>query len=303
MGFLWKYDNGYALAERLIEIIIAIYFFKIFLSAFRCITRDRNNILDKMDKFIFMTAFSQIIVLLLYFLLFRCVFLLATLRTLRLAQESFVCMVFTYFLYEEDKHEDIFKKIKLFFIVVLVLWFFSAILQKADYDYTCVSIFWILFSGLTLIVSALSIYFGLSTLRIIQNHEINEKMESLQQQIAHDEMDNRKRQLFVLMNMGFITSAVQFLWDNISHNCAGDKPENCKYYYEAWNFFTLVLFLIIKSLTYFLANLSIYYVFYCRNKKYFNTAQESNERSLSVFYDFRSELLDDLEGDTTTNKN
>ncbi len=58
---------------------------------------------------------------------------------------------------------------------------------------------------------------------------------------------------------------------------------------------SLLLFLAIKFLSFYLEPWSRYYVYYWRNRKMIKTINETTDRNVALFFDHRSELLEDID--------
>jgi len=68
----------------------------------------------------------------------------------------------------------------------------------------------------------------------------------------------------------FVPAFIQFLWDYIAHTHAASLIE-CNDYFYATGFLTLALFLICKFICFFLTPMSVFFVFYWKNRNYINT--------------------------------
>lgn len=295
MVWIFTEPSTIVISERVLMGLASALIFFLFYLANKKISQEKKLTLDKMDKIIFYLACVQISLLFFYFSLYTSTFLLASFRTARIIQEIFLCMLLSYILFEEHVQEIIFKIVTFAVVFVCAFWFAIAILFNSQIDYNCKKPYWIVFSTLTLFVSLFTVFFGIQALRIIKklifstqeqiNQGINAETRDKAKGKNLDELKNKRLQLCVLFACSIVSSSLQFVWDFVAFHDAQHAKE-CSKYYVSHNFITLVLFLTLKFITFFMPALSIYYTFYWRNKKNSEHVEE-NERSLSVFYDYR----------------
>jgi len=269
------------------------------LLANRQISKDKKLTIDKMDKIIFFLAFIQIGILVLYFLFYTYTFFLASIRACRLIQEVLLCMLLSYIIYEERIQEIIFKIVSFSVVSILGYWFTIAIIQNSQLDYNCKKMYWLVFSSLTFFISILTIYFGIKALKIIQNFINNNNSEETKAEkgvSSLEELKNRKIQIYVIILCSFVSSVTQLLWDMLAHHYAINS-KNCTVYYSSYSFGTCVLYIFFKFITLFLSALSIYYTFYWRNRKNLEAGGDETDRSLSVFYDYRNDNVEETLND------
>ena len=310
----WYIDfSSIASLERIIEGLISLYTALLMLNAFKTILRDRNRILNDLDKLVFIIALCNSVVLTVYFFLGISAYVLLIIRALRLAQDVIVCVIFLIMLYKEKMG---FLKnmggVGCFF--VFVLWICGVIFIDDSTDYDCANYIWIVFSGINLILSTLNIYSGYNSYtlmkikyfnqqhaRLSETNEMTPKNQFQEEYLTEQALDNTRFSLYALMGASFGSICVQFFWDYLLH-VRSITPESCSDHYHSSGFGTLVLCLILKIASFLPSIWGIHYVFYYRNRNNFNTAKETEERSLSVFYDFRSDYMDDDTNDPEDSK-
>ena len=297
MVWLFTDDNGYAILERILIGLIAIFIFYLFLLANKKISKDKNLTIDKMDKIIFFLAFIQIGILVLYFLLYTSTFFLASIRACRLIQEVLLCMLLSYISYDERIQERIFKVVSVSVVLIAAYWFTIAIIQHSQLDYNCKKLYWLTFSSLTFFVSILTIFYGIKALKVIQNFintsKTNTENSDEAQKAKHlEELKNREIQIYVIILCSFVSSVTQLFWDMLAHHYA-KTSKHCTVYYSSHDIETCLLYVFFKFITLFLSALSIYYTFFWRNRKNLEVGGDETDRSLSVFYDYRNDYVDE----------
>lgn len=303
MVWIFTEPTTIVITERLLMGLSSALIFILFFLANKKISQEKKLTLDKMDKIIFYLACVQITILFFYFLLYTSTFLLASFRTARIIQEIFLCMLLSYILFEEHVQEIIFKIVTFAVVFICAFWFAIAILFNSHLDYNCKKPYWIVFSTLTFFVSLFTVYFGVQALRIIKklivstqeelNQGINAETRDKAKGKSLDELKNKRLQLSVLFVCSIVSSSLQFIWDFVAFHDA-EHAKECSKYYVSHNLTTLLLFLTLKFIAFFMPAVSIYYTFYWRNKKN-NEHVEENERSLSVFYDYRDNNNEETE--------
>ena len=301
----WYIDfSSISSLERIIEGIVSLYTAFLMVSAFKKIYRDRNQILNDLDKIAFFMALCSTVTLSIYFFIGISSFFLLTIRTFRLMQDIMICVIFLIMLYRE-KTSTLKNFAGCSCFMAFVLWLCGIIFVDSSSDYDCSDYIWIVFSGINLILSALNIFSGFNSFtlmkikffnqqnaRLSETNEMTPKNQFQEQHLTEEDLNNTKISLYALMGLSFVSIFVQFIWDYFLH-IKSVSVENCSYNYHSSGFGTFVLYLILKIVSFLPSIWGIYYVFYYRNKDKFNTVKESEERSLSVFYDFRSDYMDD----------
>lgn len=293
--------------ERIIEGLFSLYTAVVMILAVKTLYKDRNQILNFLDKLTFFIAICNSICLTVYFFIFVSSFLLITIRTFRLIQDFLICAIFLIMLYKEKA--EFLTNLAIFQIfLVCILWFCGVNIGDHKTDYDCNNYIWIVFSGLNLILSTLNIYSGYNSYslmkmkffnqRNIRLSETNETVtrQQFQEQVTEKDLNSTKFSLYALMGSSFISIFTQFMWDYFLH-IKSVSQEQCAQNYHSHDFGSFILCLILKISTFIPSIWGIYYVFYYKNRNNFNTAKECEERSLSVFYDFRSDYLDEETND------
>lgn len=295
--------SSYSSYQRLLLVIISFYSLFLFISAYRIIFKDRNKILDNLDRLIFLMSLIQIFLLTIYFV-WSISFFLISIRFFRFYQELFICSTFLYAVYDQINVKYITYLIISFSIIMILFWFLVIVLNEFQFDYDCGTMFFFIISGITLILSSLNVFFGYNTFEKL-NYSIftiknNELMTNETKNSNIEDINAKKIQLLYLMSVGFISICIQFFWDYSLH--FKENGNICMNYYHGENFINLIFYGILKFITLFLPVLNVYYVFYWKNQKFFNTAKELNERNLNIFYDDRSEYLEELERENNDEK-
>ena len=277
--------------ERLILLTLSLMLFMTLLFSFKKIIRDRNKILDDLDKIIFFFSLLQAFVFCTS-LIFSFVFFIICLRFLRFFQES---LILSTLLYAQLNIQN-WKLVKYGVIGVSLIfslfWCLMVFLNDYQFDYRCDTFFFITIAGVTLITSTMSIYFGYNCINMLNYQIYNNEANS---QNNNEELKNKKKQLIILLGGSFLTVFIQFFWDYFLQ--FKKTEEICIIYYHSQNFGQMLFLIILKGICYLAPLIVIYKVFFKMNEKFFNCAKETDERSLSVFQDFRSEFLDDDEED------
>ena len=136
----------------------------------------------------------------------------------------------------------------------------------------------------------------MNNIRLSETNDLTPRQEFQQQQLTEDDLNKTRVSLYALMGSSFASIFIQFIWDYFLH-IKSLTQEKCVENYHSTGFGTLVLYFILKVLSFFPSIWGVYYVFYYKNRNNFNTVKETEERSLSVFYDFRSDYMDDETND------
>ena len=305
----WYLDfSSLSTLERIFEGLITLYTLILLLSGYKKIYKDRNQVLNELDKTTYILAICNTISLLIYFIIAMCSFFLMTIRFFRLSQDILICVIFLIMLYKEKT--TLLKNLgKFFFFINILIWVLGLIFANSQTDYDCSEYIWIVFSGINLILSTLNIYSGFNSYNLMKMKYFNQRNniplvtneepeatpsnEFQEQHITEDDIINTRVSLYALMGSSFISIFIQFMWDYFLHVKSSDSLETCMASYHAYSFGTLILYMFLKIFSFLPAVWGIYYVFYFKNRCNFNTAKEAEERSLSVFYDFRSDYMDD----------
>lgn len=304
----WYLDfSSYSSFERIIEGIISLYLVILLSVGLKVIHKDRNQILNELDKLAFIFALVNMLCQTIYFLLVLSAFFLMMIRAIRLIQDILISAIFLIMLYQE-KTSQIKNVASLFGFLAILLWLLAVILVPTVTDYDCFDYIWIIFSGFNLILSSLNIYCGFNSYTSMKmkyfnqmNIRMNEVSETpkymfQEKNISEDDINNMGISLLALMGSSFVSIFIQFLWDYFLH-VKSNTLEVCIENYHSYSFISLLFYCVLKGLCFWPSVCGIYYVFYHRNRNNFNILKESEERSLSVFYDFRSEYMDDETND------
>lgn len=312
--FVWDgVSNG--LEHLIMSALILVTGYR-FYYAWRKISRDTSNLVDETDRLIFYHSCAQIGILLLFYIVMKASLFTYTYKAARFGQEILVCYIISLLLFEESYQPLIKKLVYVVYIFNGLLWFLGVFGTTANSQaFECSQFVWLAFSISTLILSGLSAYFGYEVSRMRGRGQTtggeyypmpvetpggdnamiaNPKASSPQRQLLHliniDEINRRKRQVEILVAGNIVSSLMLFFWDYYSYMHATDS-EDCTRYYETSSGFTMILFVIVKTLAWIFPIWTIYYIFYWNNRSYFNTIDpETQERHMSVFFDERSDL-------------
>lgn len=94
---------------------------------------------------------------------------------------------------------------------------------------------------------------------------------------------------------GFGTALIQFLWDYVAY-MNSINLNDCANYYDSSSFLSLIQFLLLKVVTLYSPPYIVFYIYYYRNRHIIKTVNENIlDRNLQVFYDSRSDLLEEME--------
>ena len=121
-----------------------------------------DQILDNLDRLIFLMSLIQIFLLTIYFI-WSISFFLISIRFFRFYQELFICSTFLYAVYDQINVKYITYLIISFSIIMILFWFLVIVLNEFEFDYDCGTMFFFIISGITLILSSLNVFFGYNT--------------------------------------------------------------------------------------------------------------------------------------------
>ncbi|KAL4466981.1 hypothetical protein ABPG74_010578 [Tetrahymena malaccensis] len=287
-------DNLFGCMENLILLAVALVSVAYGFMALRNIMKDRNQILDFWDKVTMYIAFFQVVMAAVFFGFYNSQIWHFSIRTLIFGNSILICQIV--FLIQElsdSMKANIDKMIKITFGYLFGLWFFCGFLHKntPEAPYNCMRMDWMLISGSNFILSCIQAYATVNIIQFIQNQskpEVGYTEEGIQN-YSKDDCENRKVQLPGLLIGVLLPSFLLFIWDYISHTHA-EKLVDCNEFYFASSFFTLIIFVFVKTICYFLGPWSIFFVFYWKNRSYINTVQDNPNKEF--FFDRRSELIE-----------
>lgn len=249
--------------------------------------------IDKMDKIILLNAYIQTIFLSTYFFLHEGLFILTTIRSLRIIQDLLLFMVLSYMAFGDTLQEKSYQAVLAMFAILGIFWYFTGILQKTIFHYNCTRVFWCIYSGITLFLGFINFCLGIVSLKKCENifvKELDDKTNEAEHILKKKfELKNKKIQIYSLMIVGLVSGFVQFFWDMMAHK--NEKLEMCKIVYFAFNLKDIMLFFTLKLVTLILPPFLIYYVFYWRNKVQADFL--ACDRSLSILCDYRNEEGED----------
>lgn len=271
----------------------------LYLMAFRRILNENNNIFDKIDKSIIITAGIQIILLTLVFLILNSDIFCVIIRLSRLFQEAILWMILSFLIFDESKYEVIYK-IMMGISFLIGIFGLISIFQLLFMENPSIQLSFIIYSALTLLINLMSVCFGLKVLFIIHDYfqkEINESSpddsdleggKNHLKYLTYEEMKNRKMQIYILVSVHFVSSCLQFFWDIIAYTYS--EESDYYQYYNPSDFLTLCSFIVLKIIVWFFPVWVIYFVFYWRNRTYFGDSDAQNNYVL-VEFKRESEIL------------
>eukprot|EP01017_Pseudomicrothorax_dubius_P043663 TRINITY_DN7311_c0_g1_i3.p1 TRINITY_DN7311_c0_g1~~TRINITY_DN7311_c0_g1_i3.p1 ORF type:complete len:307 (-),score=20.69 TRINITY_DN7311_c0_g1_i3:34-954(-) len=276
--------------SMLMAILVLASAYKFFL-AYRKISKDTSNIIDETDRLIFYIAFAQIIILAIFFIVFKSSFLIYSMKATRMAQDILVCAIIAT-LWVEESYQGMIKKAGIFLALIDSLIWFIAVFGVASHEtYECNRPIWIFYSIAIMLTSLLSAFLGYQV-RQLTNRGTSEYLamqENTTANTAHmrlhlvnlDEMNKRRIQVEILFVGNVVSALVQVIWDFHSYSNVQSASE-CYIFYESQSNFMVIVLLLVKSIAWLLPTWTIYYIFYYRNHSYFNTIDKDHQRTLSA---------------------
>ena len=290
-------QNSYNCIESFFLSVFSIFYLYAFVKSYRVIARDQNTILDKMDKIIFILAFTHLGLISLTYSIYSSPFFLFTIRGINLIEDTIMCTVVAYIYFLEERHPFIHKVMLIMIGWGILLWFFSIMDDSIDLlDLECNRMNSLLFSASCLIVSFILFLCGWGVLNIIRD---SEKKQSIAEEnmdlmdINHYVMENKKAQLRTFMIVSIISSLLQCIWDYKKYN--SEFSDNiCSNLTISHNLFTMFWLIILKIGCTLLPPWGIYYIFYWRNRNYFKSdTQYDLEMVMKNDFDIRrSEMIE-----------
>ncbi|KAM3146394.1 hypothetical protein pb186bvf_001363 [Paramecium bursaria] len=272
--------------ETFIEASIATLGAILSVNGFRIIFRDRNKLLNRLNKIIYGIAMGQLILLSVYFIFWGSDFVISSIRCLRILNEILLCILFSEMVFEEilmNKLMIIFKVVAVF---IFVEWFWTAIINQSTYDYFCLEPDYIFLSGTTLILALSSCFFGFTAVDQLRSYQ------SEMQQSDQAEADRKCREIQLFLAVNCISAIFQFAWDYIA-KLNSKTLEDCYLYYEAYNIQSIFYIAFMKIITLMLSPFAIYYVLYFKTRNQFNN-RLANVIDFEVLWDRRSEIAHKL---------
>lgn len=121
--------SSFTCIENFLLFIFSIVSVLLFGYGFRQIYYDKNNILDSLNKKLYLLATMQVMFLALYFSIFGNSFTLSTIRSLRLVSEIIIAMMTLYTLVEKEKHKFYYNIMQGCLLGTFCIWFYSALLN------------------------------------------------------------------------------------------------------------------------------------------------------------------------------
>jgi len=289
---IFECDNAYECVESIILSSISLFTLAIFLKAYKVISNDNAQVLDRMDKTIFYLSFAHIGILSFNLFFYTSPFFTYTIRTVSLFQEIVICTVVAYIFFPEKAYSTLHRAMQFGLIFAVCLWFFAA-MDKSENEPNneCVKGRLLVFSWSSLFVCTALFIFGYGSVRIIINEMERRMSESsnderqLWQELRYQELKKRKIQLIILVSVNLLATVVQVIWDMKKYNPTYDQQQ-CDYYTLSHGFFNMIGFLIVKSICYFLPTWGIYYLYYWQNRHNFQT-----EEGCEKLVELREDLL------------
>lgn len=259
--------------ERIILGVCCLFFMILYTFALRKIYRDSSNLLDRLDKLIFILSFIQSILLFSLFLFSNSDFIYLLFRIFRLMQEIYILTIFSYVIFDEKHHDIIYKMIYVLMISILIL--FIYILIELSY---CNLPIWLYISVYNLIITCLGSLFALKGIIKIysyfKNESIDKNLDSSDDETRTDlnnltmiQMNNRRKQLLIFLFSNLLPTLCYFFSDYYLYN------ENlpCNSLLQSDSLIVFLYFLFIKSIQFIFPIASIYYVFFWRVRIFFET--------------------------------
>ena len=275
-------DNFFTCFESILIFLIFCLSLIFYLNGFISISKSLVISFDNLDKFIYFLCIIQISLYILYQVIFPRKNIIYSLRALRLLQEIFICVIFSYIYFDEFRIKNI-QRFKAFAVFYTFILWISKMFSKNS---SCFYFNLFIFSSSTLIFNCIEVVLGILSLLIIKEFEEKSKKEenndlnlSLRtfsdnlnfSEITKKEMESRKVQIFILMLTHFLSCFSQILIDYSLYLNSSEIPNCNNYKFKLNSFFGFLFFSFLHFLSIFFPYWGIYYVFYWRNRELFNS--------------------------------
>ncbi|KAM3146924.1 hypothetical protein pb186bvf_001078 [Paramecium bursaria] len=214
--------------------------------------------------------------------------LLTTLRTTLLIVQAILCSIFGDIIGDQDNLELRQRIFKLTIIIVLIAWFWGAIIHRSSIDYNCIQYDYIILSSLGFLLSCIAGISGFEAQSGIGQYIENQRI-IMKQQLANRERinqqiqfaENNRKKILVLLSGGLITFTIQLIWDIWAHSQADSFSlmhrlllwpfNNISIYVISYESFILG---ILKFISLSSLQISVYFAFYHMNKDVLIKQQE-----------------------------
>jgi len=295
---IFSCQNPYNCIETFILALLSACTLWLFARAYVLIRQDKAQILDNTDKIIFTLASVHNGLLTLIFIIFTSPFFLYTVRTLYLTLDIVICSVVAYMYFSRESHSKVNNVTRLALLWALLLWFYSVLMPESiDTENECKLFNIMLFSLTSITVSAVLLFCGYGSIRIINDVNDMERKQSVDEEYnlwqvrRFQELKERKIQITTLTIVNAIAPTVQLIWDITKYDPTS-TAEQCFSLSFAQNVGDIFVFTIIKILCNLLPSWGIYYLYYWRNREHFRTNNANYNRYLNDFEEFRSDMIE-----------
>ncbi len=295
---IFSCQNTYNCIETFILAILSSCTLYLFARAYILIRKDKAQILDNTDKIIFTLASVHNGLLTLIFIIFTNPFFVYTVRTLYLGLDIVICSVVAYMYFSREIHSRINKATLLALLWASLLWGYSTMMPvNSETDNECNLFNIMMFSFSTIAVSAVLLFCGYGSIKIINDVNDMERKQSVDEEYnlwqvrRFQELKERKIQITTLTIVNTIAPAAQLFWDYWKYDSTY-TTEQCSNLLFADSIGEIFLFAIIKILCNLLPSWGIYYLYYWRNREHFRTNNANYNRYLNDFEEFRSDMIE-----------
>ena len=296
---LFSCSNFYHCLQSFVLSVLSIATLLFYAKAYKIITKDRSQIMEKMDKIIFYLAFIYICFLTFMRVLYVAPFLAFTLRVLFLILDIVICSVVACIYFSQDKHAKIEQLMMGCFGWTVLIWFFSVMGKQStdvNAENECRYFSIILFSLTGLIVSGVLAFCAHGSIKRIRATEMKDDNYTdgttrLDDMRGYQELNNQINQLTILIVVTAGSSIVQMLWD-IKKYHTNYSMNQCARVSYPHTFIDLITFTIMEVISTLLPSWGIFYLYYWKNKDNFRGDAGNWERHLSDFDEIRSDLIE-----------
>eukprot|EP01015_Nassula_variabilis_P016990 TRINITY_DN2640_c0_g1_i4.p2 TRINITY_DN2640_c0_g1~~TRINITY_DN2640_c0_g1_i4.p2 ORF type:complete len:230 (-),score=-0.97 TRINITY_DN2640_c0_g1_i4:9-698(-) len=221
---------------------------------------------------------------------------LYSIKCIRLCQDLLICAMIATTLFDETKHPLVTKVLIGTLVYTLFIWFIALVSADFGVTYECTRKIGLVISMSILIISMVSLYLFYTMLNTVKEsyNYLESTMQKDQQQklkiFTLDTLNARKEQVKIFTFCSLVSAFPLFVWDYLAYKSV-QREEDCQNYYDAQSLFMTLIIFGLKLVSFILPPCVIYYVFYWRNKAYFQRLGD-DYRKMSAFNELRSELIE-----------
>ncbi len=296
---IFSCQNGYHCVQNFVLTVLSAVTLFFYLKAYKVISSDRAQILEKMDKIIFYLAFVYVALLTFMHLVYVAPFLAFTLRALYLFMDVVMCTVVACIYFDQSKHVQIQKLMTGAFGWAVLLWFFSVMGRRegdVNAENECRYFGIVLFSLTAFVISGILAFCGYSYIKEIRINEMGENNYTSSGEIKSqvkkfEELNEQINKLIILIVVNLGAAFVQLAWDLKKYN-ENSSFKRCSAESNANNFIYMIAYTIMEGISSLLPTWGIFYLYYWKNRSTFRSQTDNWDRHLSDFDEIRSELIE-----------